>query len=106
MGERRFGFLQKLAFLGRGHQYQVLQRDEEETLVSVGDLERGVRLTPLLPQDPAWALRWVPSGPPPQSPLVDTQISFLLLLELPSEPSPCSPSCRPEPKVQRAHLVP
>ncbi|XP_033613788.1 calcium-transporting ATPase type 2C member 2 isoform X2 [Fukomys damarensis] len=33
MGERRFGFLQKLAFLGRGHQYQVLQRDEEETLI-------------------------------------------------------------------------
>ncbi|XP_023561015.1 calcium-transporting ATPase type 2C member 2 isoform X2 [Octodon degus] len=33
MGERRFSFLKKVAFLGRGHQYQALQADEEETLV-------------------------------------------------------------------------
>ncbi|XP_021112260.1 calcium-transporting ATPase type 2C member 2 isoform X8 [Heterocephalus glaber] len=31
MGERRFGFLQKLAFLARGHQYQALQRVDEES---------------------------------------------------------------------------
>ncbi|KAM4800528.1 calcium-transporting ATPase type 2C member 2 [Urocitellus parryii] len=33
MAERRFKFLQKLAFLGQGHQYQALERDEVETLI-------------------------------------------------------------------------
>nr|XP_026267180.1 calcium-transporting ATPase type 2C member 2 [Urocitellus parryii] len=33
MAERRFRFLQKLAFLGQGHQYQALERDEVETLI-------------------------------------------------------------------------
>nr|XP_027789091.2 calcium-transporting ATPase type 2C member 2 [Marmota flaviventris] len=33
MAERRFKFLQKLAFWGRGHQYHALERDEVETLM-------------------------------------------------------------------------
>uniref|UniRef100_A0A287CVB9 ATPase secretory pathway Ca2+ transporting 2 n=2 Tax=Ictidomys tridecemlineatus TaxID=43179 RepID=A0A287CVB9_ICTTR len=33
MAERRFRFLQKLAFWGQGHQYQALERDEVETLI-------------------------------------------------------------------------
>uniref|UniRef100_A0A8D2E0Z9 Calcium-transporting ATPase n=1 Tax=Sciurus vulgaris TaxID=55149 RepID=A0A8D2E0Z9_SCIVU len=33
MVERRFKFLQKLAFWGQGHQYQALERDEVETLI-------------------------------------------------------------------------
>ncbi|VTJ51302.1 Hypothetical predicted protein [Marmota monax] len=39
MAERRFKFLQKLAFWGRGHQYHALERDEVETLV---DLDNGL----------------------------------------------------------------
>lgn len=35
---RRFKFLQKLAFLGQNHRYKALERDEVETLVSLGDL--------------------------------------------------------------------
>ncbi|XP_005411015.1 PREDICTED: calcium-transporting ATPase type 2C member 2 isoform X1 [Chinchilla lanigera] len=38
MGERRFSFLKKLAFLGQGPQYQALQREDEETLID-GQLE-------------------------------------------------------------------
>lgn len=34
---RRFKFLQKLAFLGQNHRYKALERDEVETLVSLGD---------------------------------------------------------------------
>nr|XP_013001282.1 calcium-transporting ATPase type 2C member 2 isoform X2 [Cavia porcellus] len=33
MGERRFGFLQRLTFLSRGHRYQALRKDEEEASV-------------------------------------------------------------------------
>lgn len=35
---RRFKFLQKLAFLGQNHRYKALERDEVDTLVSLGDL--------------------------------------------------------------------
>ena len=35
---RRLKFLQKLAFLGQSHRYKALERDEVETLVSLGDL--------------------------------------------------------------------
>ncbi|XP_073911650.1 calcium-transporting ATPase type 2C member 2 isoform X2 [Castor canadensis] len=33
MVERRFRFLQKLAFLGQGHKYEALERDEVDTLI-------------------------------------------------------------------------
>jgi hypothetical protein len=46
MVERRFRFLQKLAFLGQGHKYEALERDEVDTLVSLSHLGRWGHLTP------------------------------------------------------------
>lgn len=43
MGERRFGFLQRLTFLSRGHRYQALRKDEEEASVSLVNPALGTR---------------------------------------------------------------